>query len=180
MSHRLWDDPRAVALGATSGSCTADSVYAALDFWVGDWTVTEKGRAAGTNRITKALDGCALVEDWTAADGGKGMSLFFYQPAAAQWRQVWVTGRASAPGGVKEKRLVARYPGGAVRFEGEIPLRDGRRYLDRTTLTPLALDSVRQLIEISENGGASWRPAFDAIYTRWQKSQLGARVPGPL
>ncbi len=61
------------------------------------------------------------------------MSLFYHEPAAAQWRQVWVTGRAFAPGGV---------------------------------LTPIARDTVRQVIEVSDNGGAAWRPVFDAGYRR--------------
>ncbi len=69
----------------------------------------------------------------------------------------------------KEKRLVARYPGGALRFQGEIPLPDGRSYLDRTTLIPVAVDTVRQLIEISETGGAEWRPVLDATYVRKSK-----------
>lgn len=36
----------------------------------------------------------------------------------------------------------------------------------RTTLTPLSGDRVRQLIEISVDGGESWRRVFDALYVR--------------
>ena len=43
-----------------------------LDFWVGEWDVQVGGRMAGTNRIEKILDGCAVMEFWTGADGGEG------------------------------------------------------------------------------------------------------------
>ncbi|MEZ4586589.1 MAG: cupin domain-containing protein [Gemmatimonadales bacterium] len=143
--------------------CT-DAAFAALDFWVGEWTVTVADREVGVNRISKVLDGCAIREEWTAADGGTGQSLFYYLPARRAWRQVWVTGRALAPGGVKEKELVRTESAGGIRFQGTIALADGRSYLDRTTLSEQAEGRVRQLIEISTDGGASWRPTFDAIY----------------
>jgi hypothetical protein len=64
---------------------------------------------------------------------------------------------------LKEKRLVEDYVGG-VRFQGELPLRDGSTLLDRTTLTPLPDGRVRQVIEQSRDGGKSWRVGFDALY----------------
>ena len=68
------------------------------------------------------------------------------------------------PGGLKEKELIESLPGGAIRFQGTIPLPDGRSYLDRTTLTPERDGRVRQVIEISVDGGATWEVRFDAMY----------------
>jgi hypothetical protein len=79
---------------------------------------------------------------------------------------VWVTERALAPGGLKEKELIDRRPNGALLFQGEIPLAEGGTYLDRTTLTPVGPDEVRQLIEISTDGGSTWRTVFDGRYVR--------------
>ena len=166
ISHRLWDDPQPITLDTASASCRNDPELRVLDFWLGEWVVSAGGKRVGTNRIAPTLNGCAITEDWTDATGGQGKSVFYYEPAAAQWRQVWVTGEAKRPGGMKEKRLVARYPGGAVRFEGEIRLPGGGRYLDRTTLYPMPDSSVRQLIEVSENGGGTWRAVFDGDYRR--------------
>lgn len=73
-------------------------------------------------------------------------------------------GPGHGAGGVKEKRLMERYEDGGVRFQGEIALPDGRTYLDRTTLSPLDGGRVRQHIEISTDGGRSWRTTFDAVY----------------
>ena len=74
-----------------------------------------------------------------------------------------MTPYAMAPGGVKEKMQVEAPPG-SVRFQGTIQRPDSDPYLDRTTLTPADDGSVRQHIEVSLDGGASWRSTFDAIY----------------
>lgn len=143
--------------------CSANPAYSALDFWAGDWTVWVGDQQVGTNRIIKVMGGCAIEEHWEDARGGAGQSLFYYLPAEGEWRQVWVTPNATRPGGVKEKRQVDA-PDGSIRFQGTITHPDGTTYLDRTTLTPDDLGDVRQHIEISTDGGESWRTTFDAEY----------------
>jgi hypothetical protein len=120
----------------------------------------------GTNRIVKVQAGCAIEEHWTGAGGSRGQSLFYYLPATQQWKQVWVTENAPRPGGIKEKSLVTEFEDGGIRFQGVIALPSGGSYLDRTTLTPLPDGSVRQLIEVSGDDGATWRSTFDAVYRR--------------
>ena len=144
--------------------CSSRPVFGWLDFWVGEWRVFVGEVQVGTNRIEKVLDGCAVTEDWADARGGTGRSLFYVSPAGG-WRQVWVTNTALAPGGVKEKRLIARLPDGTLRFQGEITAGDAV-VLDRTTLTPLGDGRVRQRIGRSDDGGATWKTGFDAIYVR--------------
>jgi len=150
---RAQADPRAL--------CDTAAAYHELDFWVGEWDVQVGERTVGTNRIERVVHGCALVEHWRDASGVEGQSLFYYQRARRDWKQVWVS-----PGAVKEKHLVARYPGGAVRFQGELPMPNGSFVLDRTTLTPLPGGRVRQVIEQSSDGGATWTVGFDAVYVR--------------
>jgi hypothetical protein len=156
----------APAVAQVPSRCAGDSAYAALDFWVGSWEVYVGDTLVGRNRISKILDGCAIVEQWRDARGGQGQSLFYIEPSLGQWRQVWVTDRARRPGGVKEKRLVRRFPGGAVRFQGEVGDTGGTVHLDRTTLSPLPGGEVRQLIEVSGDRGRHWRTTFDARYRR--------------
>jgi hypothetical protein len=156
--------------------CDSDPAYHLLDFWLGDWVVLADGREVGTNRVEKILAGCAVKELWRGAEGGRGDSLFFVQPGTRRWKQVWVTDEATSPGGLKEKQLVVRLPGGGTRFQGEIPAPDGRVILDRTTLTPSNDGRVHQLIEISRDGGSTWVVTFDAWYVRKGKA---APIPGP-
>jgi hypothetical protein len=161
-------------LSAASGSqqqspppaCAELPEYQQLDFWVGEWDVFVGDERVGSNKIDKVLEGCAVTEDWTDVDGNRGKSLFYFNPREATWKQVWVTEAAVALGGTKEKTLVEHLPGGAVRFQGELPSSDGRHILDRTTLTPREDGTVRQHIEWSADGGATWNSSFDAVYRR--------------
>jgi hypothetical protein len=143
--------------------CSESALYAKLDFWVGEWEVYVGEDLVGHNRIEKTLDGCAIFEHWTAVDGGEGKSLFFVD-YDRHWAQIWVTQWAMSPGGVKEKVMVDDPPEGSVRFQGVIRHVEAGSWMDRTTLTPQEDGSVRQLIEISEDGGQSWNPTFDANY----------------
>lgn len=161
----------AVPRAGAQTPCAQDAAFQRLDFWVGTWTVrdAQSEEVVGTNRIEKVLRDCALLEHWTDVRGRRGLSLFYYDVAAQTWKQVWVTDRATAPGGLKEKRLVDTLPDGRVRFQGEVTLPDGRTYLDRTTLTPLPDGRVRQVIERSTDGGTTWQTGFDAYYVLIQE-----------
>jgi hypothetical protein len=154
----------AQATPVTPPTCLSDSTYHVFDFWLGSWNVVDSaGAKLGSNRIERIVDGCAIMENWTEPDGSEGKSLFYYATDQRRWKQVWVTPNAMSPGGFKEKRLVARLPGGGIRFQGEI-VGPVAITLDRTTLTPMTGGKVRQLIEVSRNGGTSWITTFDAIY----------------
>ncbi len=145
-------------------ACSGEPALEQLDFWLGDWEVCASGERAGHDRVTRVIGSCAVREEWTASDGSRGESLFYYAASEKLWKQVWVTDQALRPGGLKEKHLIARYTDGGVRFQGEIALADGRRVLDRTTLRPAAAGRVSQRIEISRDGGEHWTPTFDAEY----------------
>ena len=153
--------------------CTADSTYTTLDFWIGSWDVYVGDTLVGTNRISAVLRGCAVVEEWEDARGGQGRSLFYVEPGTDRWKQVWVTHSPRRPGGVKEKRQVPPAADGGVRFLGEVSANGGAR-LDRTTLLPLPSGEVRQLIEVSDDGGTTWRAVFDA---RYRRRRARRRVP---
>jgi hypothetical protein len=138
-------------------------LYRLLDFWVGSWDVfLPDGKKAGTNRIEKALAGCAIFEHWQDTAGGGGKSLFYAAGLQPVWKQVWVTDSGS----IKEKQLIEQLPGGALRFQGTLPRAGGDTVLDRTTLTPQDAGRVRQLIEQSDDNGVTWRTTFLGLYTR--------------
>jgi hypothetical protein len=146
--------------------CRADSTYHRLDFWLGAWRVTVDGKLDGTDSVRTVLDGCAITETWHDVNGHAGLSLFYVAPGSGRWKQVWVTDQARMTGGTKEKSALIWYPDGGVRFQGELVGSGGKILLDRTTLTPMPDGTVRQLIEISTDGGSTWQQSYRATYTR--------------
>lgn len=138
----------------------------ALDFWVGEWDVFERGRIIGTNSIEKALEQCAILERWQSVQGNDGLSLFYYDQSTDRWKQVWITDRAFEVGGTKEKVEQVEFTSlGRIRFQGHYPdAESGSTITDRTTLTLKEDGIVRQLIEISTDAGQTWRAVFEGIY----------------
>jgi len=145
--------------------CESDSSYALLDFWLGDWNVYVENDLVATDHIERILEGCAVEENWTAANGDQGLGLFYYQKTTGQWKQVWLTSNSPKFGGCKEKVLTERYDGGGLRFEGEIPGNSGSRYFERTTIRPLADGRIHQVIEVSRDNNL-WRKISDVHYVR--------------
>ena len=93
-----------------------------FDFWLGEWDVTQPtGKAAGHNRITSLLGGCALREEWTGASGSHGTSLNAYDPAAKRWRQTWVDDSGTV------LVLEGQFQGGKMTLQGELPGAGGPR-----------------------------------------------------
>jgi len=132
------------ATAQAGAACGDEPRLHALDFWLGRWNVTAGGGPSGSNEIDAILGGCAVAEHWLDVQGNAGLSLFWFDRNADRWKQVWVTAQALESGGAKEKMEVR----------------------DLTTLTREAPDRVRQLIEISKDGGRSWLAVFDAEYRR--------------
>jgi hypothetical protein len=131
-----------------------------FDFWVGSWDVADpSGKQAGHNEISHD-NRCVVVERWRSVQGGTGISLNYYDPRAAKWRQRWVGGGGilDMEGGMKDGSMV---------LEG--PLQDiatRRVTLLRGTWTPLPDGRVRQHFVESADEGKTWTDWFDGYYTR--------------
>lgn len=140
--------------------CSGDE-YRQFDFWIGDWSVTAGDRTAGQNRITSILGGCVLLEQYKAAGGAyEGSSFNIYDQGVGEWHQTWVDNQGlvlQLRGGVEDGQMV---------LSGERQGQDGTRITDRIAWTPRPDGTVRQLWQVSEDGGETWRTVFDGTYTR--------------
>ena len=87
---------------ATSGACPAPSSQP-LAFWFGHWDVYADEKLDGRNVVESVFGGCGVIEHWDDASGFKGMSVFYFEPHVRQWKQVWITDHAYAPGGLKAR-----------------------------------------------------------------------------
>jgi hypothetical protein len=140
--------------------------YRQFDFWLGDWEVYgANGKLAGTNRITRAYDGCVLREQYETARGYSGASLNIYDAGRKKWHQTWVDTAGTLlqlDGGLVEGKMV---------LEGATVDAKGSSTRHRITWTPNPDGSVRQFWE-STNAAGEWGVAFDGRYVR--KASLAA------
>lgn len=145
-----------------------------FDFWIGEWTVHDRGELAGENVIESILDGCALRETWTGAKGGRGSSVNFFDRADDRWHQTWIDAR----GGVLF--LSGRFVNGAMQLEGSRPAENGvPASRHRITWTALPDGMVRQLWESTTDGATNWQVQFDGRYTRRAKPAAAVSPPPP-
>ena len=146
--------------------CKYDSAYQTLNFWVGNWNVYDlDGKLVGEDKVEKILNDCAIIENWKSSTGGEGKSLFYYNSTTKEWKQVWVTDKATQIGGQKEKKLIKQMRDGTLVFQGSY-LYKNLNILDRTSLTPLKGGRVKQVIEWSKDNGANWNKNFEAYYIK--------------
>jgi hypothetical protein len=172
-SLALLSEAAASATESAPPGC-ADPQARQFDFWIGQWRVTENGKLAGHNHIERVLDGCALVENWSSAQGGSGKSLNFFDRSDGLWHQTWIDRGGGA------LFLSGRFADGSMRMEGERPGSDQQPPTrHRITWTSLPDGSVRQVWESTPVGKEAWNTQFDGLYVRAKTApSAGPRVPG--
>lgn len=76
---------------AAAFPCRESPQGRALDFRLGEWTVTSEDGATryGENSIELAVGGCAILEHWRSATGGEGLLLFAFDARGGTWDQTW-------------------------------------------------------------------------------------------
>ena len=143
-----------------AAACSAPE-HRQFDFWIGEWEVTlATGQRAGTNRIERILNGCALQESWTGASPSRGQSLNAWDPGDNKWHQTWVDNAGTIlhlSGGIVNGEMV---------MEGQRRLPDGTEVTDRITWTPNADGTLRQAWQSSRDRGMRWTTVFDGVYRR--------------
>ena len=109
-----------------------------------------------TSEITLILDGQALREVYTARSGFAGESLSKYNVGEQRWEQFW------ADNSGQTLFLVGQGAEGKLVLEGMAIGQTGP-YLNRVTWSK-APSGVRQVHEISTDGGKNWSVVFDGSY----------------
>jgi len=139
------------------GKC-ADEKSSQFDFWIGEWDVEAGGQVAGTNSIRRILDGCVLQETWSGAQGSAGSSFNFFNPSKGKWQQFWVWRNGTT------LELEGEFRSGKMVLSGESTGRDGETVANRITWYDNDDGTVRQLWEVTKDGGKTWETVFDGLY----------------
>jgi hypothetical protein len=137
-----------------------DDVFRSFDFWIGDWVVTQNGKAAGTNKITLVQDSCLLVENWASATSNyKGTSYNFYDSKTKTWHQTWVDNKGGS------LKLKGTFENGKMILMDEPTLNQKNQLqINKISWTPNEDGSVRQHWEVTTDLGTTWTTLFDGLY----------------
>jgi tetratricopeptide (TPR) repeat protein len=149
--------------------CDNDAKFHEFDFWIGEWDVQPTGsqRApigqGATSIIEGQLNGCMIQENWMPGGILNGRSLNIYNRASKLWEQYYVDTRGT----------ITHYKGS---------FRDGNLYFEadqfgtpnkvRMTFFNQGPNQVRQLGEVSADGGKTWSATFDLTYLRKQPKSV--------
>jgi hypothetical protein len=151
-----YERPAAAAAQAAAPGCdTAE--HRQFDFWIGEWEVmTPDGKPAGRNAITAEMNGCVVHERWSGAGGMKGESFNIWDRVSKRWHQTWVNDRGNL------LLLDGSFQNGVMQMSG-MSGPPGQRVTNRITWSR-SPDGIRQLWEVSSDGGTTWKTAFDGRY----------------
>lgn len=143
--------------------------YRQFDFWVGNWDVYGKGGAlVGHSHVDLILGNCVVSENWTDMTGGEGKSYNKYNAPLKRWEQYWVDQYGATTfyvGNLEGPNMV-------YLADGFSPT--GVAQKQRLTFFPLGPDKVRQFGESSDDGGKTWKVAYDLTYIRQKTSASAA------
>lgn len=149
---------------------------AALDFWLGTWTVrweTAEGETQeGANTITRILDGKVIHEsfDASAAMKYRGESVTVYDAKAGIWKQTWVDSQGAYldfEGGPEDDRFILRR---------QFVRPDGVEVENRMVFHDLSPDAFVWDWEGRRVGTEDWTLLWRIHYTRQKETPAGAEA----
>lgn len=155
----------AAALGGATVAaqpCALDAPSRALDYWVGEWSISSPGAGENsTSTVRLLLDQCVVVENWGDGRGHDGENVFGYSQGDRDWRGMFFDNR-----GHVHVFVSGKVADGTAEFLGPSLGEHGEAVLNRIRLVRLAHDRLEQIWEKSLDNGQSWSRQFRLEYTR--------------
>ena len=139
-----------------------------FDFWIGEWEAFGvNGAKTGDSKISIILDSCVILEEWTSANTQqgliyKGKSFNSYNSATKQWQQTWTDNT----GNTTEFLRGEGSNGKIIYYADKVVGPGGKYFMRRLTFTKIDNDKIRQLGELSKDGGKTWTTEYDLEYRR--------------
>ncbi|MBL8233144.1 MAG: hypothetical protein JNL98_31890 [Bryobacterales bacterium] len=136
--------------------------FRAFDFMHGVWRVTDQeNRLWGYAQLEPAAGGCATLEHWYGARGGRGNGLVFYDATQKQWQRVYVTA------GFQELDFPGATVEGGIRFMGKF-VEKGVETRVRVTYRKTPDGSV-EITDESTTDGVNWKLESTKPHARAEK-----------
>lgn len=145
--------------------CETNPKYNEFDFWIGEWEVYDlKQNIAGYSKISKILDNCVVLEEWTSASKQQGLvfsgkSYNSYNSSSKQWQQNWVDNT-----GGSNEYLIGFFESDAMHFKSRSFFNGKISSVRKLTFYKLTNGKVRQHGEISDDEEKTWATEYDLEY----------------
>jgi hypothetical protein len=152
-------------VNANAHPCAADARFHQFDFWIGEWDVQPTGAtrapigSGSTSIVEPQLEGCVIQENWLPIGGiGAGKSFNIFNTTTRLWEQYYVDSRGT----------ITHYTGsfhddGNLYYEAN---QFGTSNKVRMTFFNQGPRQVRQLGQVSTDGGKTWAVTYDLTYVR--------------
>jgi hypothetical protein len=145
---------------------SADPIPGAqLDSLVGDWDVVDESGASGHSSVIAQAPGLMLYEVRDVGPDGPLPIWFEYSERTHSWVQLF-----PGPAGIREFQAISPPGQWPLLFGGDVVLQDGSSARFRLTMTQPSPDLGTRRLEMSRDGGSSWRTAFAYTYRRVRAS----------
>jgi tetratricopeptide (TPR) repeat protein len=142
--------------------CLKDPNNNKFDFWLGEWDVYTSNKKSAHSKITKAVGGCAVHEDYVTLSGlYAGQSISYYDPETELWNQYWVGSAAD-----KSKYYETEGYEANMQFITKGKNAQGIDSWTKMSYVQENEDTVIQILESSTDLGATWSVAFHGTYKR--------------
>jgi tetratricopeptide (TPR) repeat protein len=167
----ILNEPRLQAIivqGEKNMCATCDGIpeHRQFDFWLGQWDVrpfaTPNAPPTARSIIERANGNCTIVENYYTKGGYTGKSFNIYDVTQKKWRQFWNDNGGTVIEFWGEYDAAEK----ALKYRSESVNAQGQKQFGKMTFYHLGPDTVRQLWEVSTDGGKTWTVAFDGLYTR--------------
>jgi hypothetical protein len=101
-----------------------------------------------------------ILENYTGVSGYAGKSFNSYDPQTKQWRQYWIDNSGSVV------EFHGSYGANQLVYEADSANPDGTKVHRKMTFVKLPDNRVRQFSVATQDGGKTWSPEYDLLYTR--------------
>jgi hypothetical protein len=153
---------RRVAAAPAAEPCAMNASARQLDFWVGDWKISDgENPATATSKVSLELGKCLVAENWSDPAGNRGENFFGYNLDDKTWGGMFADTRGQVH--IFVRGTVAN---GKAVFYGPSRGPHGTPMLNRITIVRLGPGKVEQTWEKSGDNGATWQIEFRGEYLR--------------
>jgi hypothetical protein len=153
-----------MARGASTACLTGFSAETRLlDFTLGSWLVRAgNGLELGTSEIVidPTLSGCLIIENFTTRKGFSAIAWLYYDPIENRFYRTY----SDSEGGRLEMRGQPSVD--PLVLEGDEPLPGAPGARLRMSWQTISASELRQIWEVSKDGGTTWNVAQTLTFTR--------------